>query len=180
MLFSRSIVATFVLALLCAASDAQTTITDLHKTAVVRSKADFCLFLPPSCGQGGIAANGHRAIAFCTKQFTLYTPTYVYQSKLFPTDFIRTANFRSNTQRKWVQVTGSIRREKYCLRRHDQGGQNDKWHPSGANCDGYPHFVELVEPNENIYCIRCCMIASDCPTTMDTKGCKAVIRGDYS
>ncbi|KAG0036935.1 hypothetical protein BGZ82_003418 [Podila clonocystis] len=179
MLFNKFIVTTFVLALLSAASDAQVTtiMPPGGKTVVVRSRTDFCLFLPPFCGQGGIAENEHRAIAFCTKP--LSSPL-LYLAKPFPTDFIRTAHFRRNIQRRWVQVTGRIRRQKYCLSGHDQGGQNDRWHPSGAKCAGYPHFVELVEPNENIYCIRCCMRASDCPTNMDTEGCRAVIRGDYS
>ncbi|KAG0018363.1 hypothetical protein BGZ81_010265 [Podila clonocystis] len=145
------------------------------KTVAVYSKTDFCLFLPPVCGQGGIAANGHKSIPFCTKPLN-----YRYSAKPFPTDFIRTAHFRSNTQRGWVQVTGRIRRQKYCLKGSDQGGQSDRWHPPGASCSMYPHFVEFVEPNENIYCIRCCKIASDCPINRATEGCRAVIRGNYS
>jgi hypothetical protein len=173
MLFNKSIVATFVLAILSAASNAQPSPPG-GKTVVVISKTDFCLFLPPYSG-GRIADNEHRAIAFCTKPLSS-APL----ARIFPTDFIRTAHFRRNLQRKWVQVTGRIRREKYSLSPHDQGGQNDKWHPRDAKCAGYPHFVELVEPNENIYCIRCCMRKSDCPTDRDTEGCRAVIPGNYS
>ncbi|KAK3814656.1 MAG: hypothetical protein J3R72DRAFT_461825 [Linnemannia gamsii] len=166
-------VVALVLALLSAASDAQCT---PGKTVAVSSDTDFCLFLPPYFSTGGIAANEHRAISFCTKPL-LKAPL----AQIFPVGFIRTAHFFENTAKKYVQVTGRIRREKYCLKSSDQGGQNDKWHPPGAKCAGYPHFVELVEPNLNIYCIRCCMNKDDCPTNMDTQGCLTVIpNGDYS
>ncbi|KAG0029856.1 hypothetical protein BGZ81_003346 [Podila clonocystis] len=171
MLFNKFSVMTFVLALLSAASDAQ---DQPSKTVVVTSNTHFCLFFPPFYCHGGIAANEHRAVAFCTQP---HSPGVFWP---IPVDFIRTAHFRSNTQRKWIQVTGRIRRQKYCLSSRDQGGQNDKKHPPGAKCAGYPYFVQLMEPNENIFCIRCCMIESDCPTNRDTEGCRAVIRGDYS
>ncbi|KAF9116555.1 hypothetical protein BGW39_002701 [Mortierella sp. 14UC] len=100
-------------------------------------------------------------------------------SKIFLDGFIKTHNFETGGSgpTKWVQVTGSIRRKKYCLSSGDQGAQNDPSHPSGATCAGYPHFVQLVEPNENIYCIRCCRNKDDCPTDRDTEGCKAIFPG---
>ncbi|KAK3841034.1 MAG: hypothetical protein J3R72DRAFT_446386 [Linnemannia gamsii] len=169
------IVVAFVLALLSAASNAQCPLPT-GKTVVVKSETEFCLFLPPFSSSGGIADNEHRAIAFCTKSPFVGAPS----AYPFPVDFIRSAHYSANPTKQYVQVTGRIRRAKYCLKSSDQGGQNDKWHPSGAKCAGYNHFVELVEPNENIYCIRCCMSRRDCPINMDTKGCRAVIPGDYS
>ncbi|KAK3845080.1 MAG: hypothetical protein J3R72DRAFT_436866 [Linnemannia gamsii] len=166
------IVVAFVLALLSAVSDAQCEFPG--GKAVKVTSTDFCLFLPPYFSSGGIAANEHRAIAFCTKP--LFTPLAFE----FPTDFIQTRHYVKNVARNYVQVTGRIKREKYCLKGSDQGGQNDKWHPPGATCTGYNHFVELVEPNENIYCIRCCMSINDCPTDKDDQGCKVVIPGNYS
>ncbi|KAG0368528.1 hypothetical protein BGX24_002790 [Mortierella sp. AD032] len=168
------VVVAFVLALLSAVSNAQCPFPGT-KTVAVISETDFCLFLPPYFSSGGIAANENSAIAFCTKPLAA-APL----AQIFPNDFIRTHHYLKNNVRKYVQVTGRIRREKYCLKSSDQGGQNDKRRPPGAKCDGYPHFVELVEPNENIYCIRCCMSSNDCPTDRDTEGCKAVIPGDYS
>ncbi|KIJ94908.1 hypothetical protein K443DRAFT_109654, partial [Laccaria amethystina LaAM-08-1] len=43
----------------------------------------------------------------------------------------------------------------------------------------YNHYVELLEPRGPRACIRCCIDPADCPVTMDTSGCPAVIPGNY-
>ena len=37
-----------------------------------------------------------------------------------------------------------------------QYDNHNKGKPIGAKCDGYPHFVNLVEPANQRFCIRCC------------------------
>ncbi|KAH7055026.1 hypothetical protein BKA57DRAFT_420392 [Linnemannia elongata] len=169
------IVAAFVLALLSTASDAQ-------KTVVVSSATRFCLFLPPNPCNGGIANNINSAVAFCKKPLAL-DPDPLASAKIFLDNFIQTAHFKTNGvgSNRRVQVTGRIKREKYCLKPSDQGAQIDSSHQPSANCAGYPHFVQLVEPNENIYCIRCCRNPAHCPTNIGTEGCRTVIsNGDYT
>jgi len=59
------------------------------------------------------------------------------------------------------------------------GGDDGNGNPATSVCTGYNHYVELIEPASNRACIRCCIDPSDCPTTMDTSGCPAVIPGNY-
>ncbi|KAF9978957.1 hypothetical protein BGZ73_007844 [Actinomortierella ambigua] len=143
-------------------------------TIAIVDSNEFCFFLPPEWG-GDIADNEHRAVAFCTKDMA-QAPS----ANIFPTGFIKTANLFRNNARQWIQMTGRIDRNKYGLSKDDEGGQNDPKAPDGSKCAGYPYFVGLVEPNENIYCIRCCKNKSDCPTNRSEDGCRDVLPGDYS
>ena len=45
----------------------------------------------------------------------------------------------------------------------------------GNNRRGF--YVQLIEPAQNRFCIRCCVNNSDCPHTNDTKGCEVAIPG---
>ncbi len=47
-------------------------------------------------------------------------------------------------------------------------------------CAGYASFVQLIEPQDNIYCIRCCKNKADCPVNKSTHGCKKVLGGNYA
>lgn len=47
----------------------------------------------------------------------------------------------------------------------------------GNNQRGF--YVQLIEPAQNRFCIRCCVNNSDCPHTNDTKGCEVAIPGTY-
>jgi hypothetical protein len=143
------------------------------KTVTVESNSRFCLFLPPYPG-GGISENEYRSISFCTEPIDA-----IPYAKIFPKGFIQSAHYRRRESR-YVQITGTIDRDAYKLSKHDEGGQNDPNAPPGAKCLGYPYFVQLLEPDEQIFCLRCCKNKSDCPTDRSEDGCRAVISGDYS
>ncbi|KAI7820924.1 hypothetical protein BC939DRAFT_387041, partial [Gamsiella multidivaricata] len=145
------------------------------QTGVILDQSNFCIFLPPKYG-GGISENEDRAVAFCTKA-NLPGAT---NAQVLPNGFIKTAHFVTNTQKGYVQVTGRIDRSKYGLSSKDGGGQYDMRAPVGATCAGYNSFVQLTEPDAQIYCIRCCKNKADCPVNKSTKGCEAVLGGDYS
>ncbi|KAF9351054.1 hypothetical protein BGX26_010844 [Mortierella sp. AD094] len=145
------------------------------QTGVILSQTDFCIFLPPKFG-GDIAANEDRAVAFCTKP-NLPGAT---NAQVLPAGFIKTAHFVTNTQKGYVQITGRIDRSKYGLSANDGGGQYDMRAPVGALCNGYKSFVQLTEPDAQIYCIRCCQNKADCPVNKSTYGCEKVLGGDYS
>ncbi|KAM6495056.1 hypothetical protein JOM56_009679 [Amanita muscaria] len=87
----------------------------------------------------------------------------------------------------YIQLTGCINSDTLDrLNPSDGGGQYDSnggsdgtGNPSGSVCIGYNSYVELVEPSASRACVRCCNDPADCPTTMDTSGCPAVIPGNY-
>ncbi|KAF9370910.1 hypothetical protein CPB97_002378 [Podila verticillata] len=144
------------------------------QTGVILSQTDFCLWLPPVYG-GDIAANEDRAVAFCTKP----NMPGAANAGVLPAGFIESAHFVSNTQKGYVQVTGRLNRAKYGLSAKDGGGQYDMRAPVGAICNGYKAFVQLTEPDAQIYCIRCCMNKADCPVNKSTHGCEKVLGGVY-
>ncbi|KAF9993091.1 hypothetical protein BGZ79_002310 [Entomortierella chlamydospora] len=144
------------------------------QTGVILSQTDFCIFLPPKFG-GDIAANEDRAVAFCTKPNLPGA-----NAQVLPAGFIKSAHFVTNTQKGYVQVTGLFDRTKYGLSAKDGGGQYDMRAPVGALCSGYKSFVQLTEPDTQMYCIRCCQNKADCPVNKSTYGCEKVLGGDYS
>ncbi|KAG0045095.1 hypothetical protein BGZ83_009654 [Gryganskiella cystojenkinii] len=144
------------------------------RTIALISATKYCLMLPRKFG-GNIADSEGTAISFCNKAI----PT-APGAKILPSGFIRSVHFVHNQRKKYVQITGRIDRKKYGLSKNDDGGQYDMNAPHGSLCAGYAKYVQLVEPNEQIYCLRCCTSSKDCPTGQSTKGCKAVIGGDYS
>ncbi|KAF8756556.1 hypothetical protein RHS01_04495 [Rhizoctonia solani] len=86
---------------------------------------------------------------------------------------------------QYVQLTGCINLSSQ-LNPSDGGGQYDssggdggRGNPEGSVCEGYNHYVELLEPGSGRACIRCCQDTNDCPLSMDTSGCPAVIPGNY-
>ncbi|KAF9218039.1 hypothetical protein BGZ59_000013 [Podila verticillata] len=145
------------------------------QTGVILSQTDFCLWLPPVYG-GDIAANEDRAVSFCTKP----NMPGAANAGVLPAGFIQSAHFVSNTQKGYVQVTGRLNRAKYGLSAKDGGGQYDMRAPVGAICNGYKAFVQLTEPDAQIYCIRCCMNKADCPVNKSTYGCEKVLGGNYA
>ncbi|KAM3582556.1 hypothetical protein VKS41_005201 [Umbelopsis sp. WA50703] len=146
------------------------------KTVVVNSNV-LCFFLPPTEGED-IADSEKTAIAFCD------SASDAPGAKAFPSGFIQTAVYASGTgSGKYVQYTGLINPSKYDLSSSDEGGQydnHDNGSPPGSVCSGYPYYVNLVEPAEKDFCIRCCMSSADCPTGRSTAGCQSIIPGDYS
>lgn len=135
----------------------------------LKSDTEFCSFLPPHPGDN-VAATENNGIPFCTESNL--------GGQVFPGGFIKTAHFVETSD--YVQVTGTIDRSKYDLKKSDGGGQYDNQDIKLATCNGYDHFVNLVEPNANIFCIRCCKNASDCNTGISTYGCQKIVPGNYN
>ncbi|CAG8510899.1 1486_t:CDS:1 [Paraglomus occultum] len=139
----------------------------------IDSPTVFCIFLPPQAG-GNIAEHENDAVPFCT-QASPNAPN----ANILPSGFIVTSHYAVGTG--YVQVTGRIDGSKYNLSPTDEGGQYDSvGAPPGATCAGAKKFVELVEPQNGIFCIRCCSDSSQCVTGKSTEGCLTVIPGDYS
>lgn len=115
-----------------------------------------------------IAANEDKVVAFCTLP-NLLAPG----ARIFPKDIIRSAY---NKTEHYVQVTGLIDRNLYQLSVNDQGGQYDIKPRQDSSCAGYKYCLNLVEPNDNIYCIRCCDNKKDCDMNHSTYDCKALIK----
>ncbi|KAF9424662.1 hypothetical protein BGZ76_003485 [Entomortierella beljakovae] len=143
------------------------------KTIVLNSVEEYCLFLPRWRGQT-IGDSEDSAVAYCNKAI----PT-APNARILSKDFVRNLNFWHNTDKEFVQITGLFNRRSYNLRRRDGGGQYDTKAPRRAKCYGYPYFVELVEPDIEKYCLRCCKHKKDCPTHMSHRGCVKVIGGIY-
>lgn len=135
----------------------------------LKSNTEFCSFLPPQPGDN-VSATENEGIPFCTSSDL--------GGKVFPKGFIKSAHYAETPD--YVQVTGRIDRTKYKLKKSDGGGQYDNMDIQLATCNGYDHFVNLVEPNANIFCIRCCKDASDCNLGISTYGCEKIVPGNYS
>ncbi|RHZ62884.1 hypothetical protein Glove_334g38 [Diversispora epigaea] len=142
---------------------------DPPRTAVVKSSDMFCTFLPKDYG-GNIGDSESTAIAACTHQ----SPN----AYILPAGFIISAHFKQGEG--YVQVTGVMNGSIYGLSPNDSGGQYDMQAPQKSKCEGYSKFVNLVEPDINHYCIRCCSDESKCDLHHSEKGCEYVIPGDYS
>ncbi|KAI7820922.1 hypothetical protein BC939DRAFT_213021 [Gamsiella multidivaricata] len=173
MIFTNSLlVSSILVALASVVTAAPAKVTG--QTAAVISAKKFCIFLPPKYG-GGISESEDSAVAFCTEPISSAP-----KAGTLPAGFIKTTHFVTNTQKGYVQVTGRIDRSKYGLSSKDGGGQYDIKAPVGSKCAGYNYYVELVEPDSQRYCIRCCKNKADCPVNKSTYGCEAVLGGDYS
>ncbi|KAG0063944.1 hypothetical protein BGZ89_009494 [Linnemannia elongata] len=97
-----------------------------------------------------------------------------------PIDASAASGQTGNTSKGYVQITGRIDRSKYGLSKDDGGGQYDLRAPVGSKMTGYNAFVQLTEPDAEIFCIRACKNKSDCPVNKSTYGCEKVLGGDYS
>jgi hypothetical protein len=133
------------------------------------SDTEFCSFMPPQAGDdvGGTENDG---IPMCTN-----SPLGGQQ---FPTGFIKTAHYASTST--YVQVTGTFDRSAYGLKSSDGGGQYDNRDVHGVTCNGYDFFVNLIEPDAQTFCIRCCEAQADCRLGISTFGCETIVPGDYS
>ncbi|KAF9206895.1 hypothetical protein BGZ49_001620 [Haplosporangium sp. Z 27] len=139
--------------------------------ASLDSATNYCFFLPPSPG-GDIAANEDAAIAFCN-QANPSAPG----SKIFPDGFVLSAHWASGDG--WVQITGQIDPSKYSLNPCDQGGQYDIRAPVGASCAGYSHFVNVIEPYDGVYGMKCCQNSGDCNVGQSTYGVRVIFGSQY-
>ncbi|KAI7898938.1 uncharacterized protein BX663DRAFT_523303 [Cokeromyces recurvatus] len=152
-------------------------------TAQITSSSDFCLFLPNSPGGKAdnkgkvdveaISKSEKNAVAFCLKP-SAKAPG----ARTLPVNFIKTAHFYKNTTAGYIQVTGKFNPAAYELSTKDEGGQYDdhgKGSPPNSICYGYKYYVNLIEPSNPDYCIRCCNTYEDCHAGRSTYGCKRVV-----
>ncbi|GAB5588510.1 hypothetical protein Unana1_03410 [Umbelopsis nana] len=152
-------------------------------TVSLDSADSFCLLLPPSAGNkannGGkqdvnaISDSEDYAVSFCTMP-NINAPG----ARSMPAGFITSANYQTNSTAGFIQVTGKINPSAYGLSSNDQGGQYDnhgQGKPNFSACKGFPYYVQLVEPNLDGFCIRCCMSYQDCNASRSEYGCKRVV-----
>ncbi|KAI7825293.1 hypothetical protein BC939DRAFT_386935, partial [Gamsiella multidivaricata] len=139
--------------------------------ASLDSDSNYCFFLPPMAG-GDIAANEDSAIAFCN-QANPKAPG----AKVFPDGFVLSAHWATGDG--WVQITGQIDPTKYNLNPCDQGGQYDIRAPVGASCAGYSAFVNVIEPYDGVYGMRCCQNSADCNVRQSTYGVRVIFGAQY-
>lgn len=135
----------------------------------VKSDTAFCSFMPPKPGDN-VGATENDGIPFCTD------PSLGGQ--VFPAGFIKSAHFLKTDD--YTQVTGTINRDAYKLHASDGGGQYDNKDVKGVTCNGYKYFVNLIEPDSNTFCIRCCEDQEDCNLGISSYGCSRIVPGDYS
>jgi hypothetical protein len=135
----------------------------------VNSDTAFCSFMPPHNGDD-IGGTENDGIPFCTSSSL--------GGQTFPSGFIQSAHYTSTSN--YQQVTGRIDRTKYSLNASDGGGQYDNKDIGSTTCNGYNYFVNLIEPDANIFCIRCCKNQADCKLGISTQGCVAIVPGDYN
>ncbi|KAF1796698.1 hypothetical protein FB192DRAFT_1253523, partial [Mucor lusitanicus] len=135
----------------------------------LQSDTAFCSFMPPHPGDN-VGATENDGIPFCTNA--------TLGGQVFPEGFIKTAHFVKTSG--YAQVTGTIDRAAYQLDPNDGGGQYDNMDIKDVTCNGYKYFVNLIEPDANVFCIRCCESQSDCNLGISTYGCERVVPGDYS
>ncbi|KAF8981147.1 hypothetical protein BGZ46_003201 [Entomortierella lignicola] len=136
-------------------------------TNIVRINAEtglVCLILPPR-GQiiGNTQTIGHV-------QCTDGTP------ELLPTDFFVSKTFQTTSD--YVTAWGLMNDAAVGMLTSDGGGQYDIHPDSGDNAaQGYPVFVELLEPDTGRWCIRFCHTLGDhaCNMGNSDKGCEGAL-----
>lgn len=135
---------------------------------------DFCVFLPPDDATDRIISDSEwNANAFCMGNTPL-----AKNAGTLPSGFIKSAHYVKTDA--YVQVTGQMDYTKANLVGSDGGGQMDVKAPVGSSCAGWSYYVNLIEPESNTYCMRCCNDTTNCNRGISEKGCAHIIPGDYS
>ncbi|KAG2228565.1 hypothetical protein INT48_008734 [Thamnidium elegans] len=135
---------------------------------------DFCVFLPPDDATDRIISDSEwNANAFC-----MGTTPLAKNSGTLPSGFIKSAHYVKTDA--YVQVTGQMDYTKANLVGSDGGGQMDIKASVGSSCAGWSYYVNLIEPESNTYCMRCCNDTTSCNRGISEKGCAHIIPGDYS
>ncbi|OAD74187.1 hypothetical protein PHYBLDRAFT_102850, partial [Phycomyces blakesleeanus NRRL 1555(-)] len=135
--------------------------------------SNFCVFLPPSDSVDRLISDTEwDGDAFC-----LGSTPEATGAETMPTDFIQSAHFVATDE--YVQVTGQIDPSKANLNVSDEGGQFDVRAPIGSTCAGWTYYVNLIEPINLTYCMRCCNDTTNCNRGISEKGCAHIIPGDY-
>ncbi|KAI8344264.1 hypothetical protein BC941DRAFT_408191 [Chlamydoabsidia padenii] len=135
----------------------------------LESDQAFCSFLPPHPGND-VGATEENGIPFCTNTSL--------GGQVFPNGFVQSAHFVKEDD--YVQVTGRMNPDAYQLSHSDGGGQYDNRDINGVTCNGYKYWVNMLEPDNGQYCIRCCKSQSSCNLGQSEFGCQTIIPGDYN
>ncbi|KAF9951793.1 hypothetical protein BGZ65_005753, partial [Modicella reniformis] len=163
MLCKSALISALALALaLVSVVSAQNTVTIIDDTK-------FCIFLPAP--NADVKTGG---TSYCTSAIT---NADVGLHSTFNTGFIKTKNIK--TKKDYIQVTGRFDRCKHPLSIDDKGSSYDKTFPASSQCKGYNFYMQIVEPDLERYCLRCCNDEDDCPTGDGGDGCESVMGGDY-
>lgn len=149
----------------------------------IESATSFCIIFPAQPGNGintnYIAETEKSAVSGCTSQ----VPVGAKPAKSLPSGFIKSAHMISNEY--YSQVTGTYDPSKYGLNPNDDGTQYDDSLASqggvlpDSGCAGFQGYLEYF--GGGTFCIRCCNYAFSyyCNPSLDTRGCRAGIPGDY-
>ncbi|CAE6388801.1 unnamed protein product [Rhizoctonia solani] len=150
---------------------------------LIKSTSEYCLIVPrkPHTNIGDSESEGQMQ-SYCSA-----SARYDNSQGILPNNFWKKVTYKKGTGKgDWVQLTGCINRGFSQLNDNDGGGQYDSsggdggaGNPRGSKCQGYNHYVEIIEPDVGRACIRCCQQYNDCPLDKDTAGCPAVVPGDY-
>ncbi|ELU36772.1 hypothetical protein AG1IA_09202 [Rhizoctonia solani AG-1 IA] len=147
-------------------------------TVLIRSESDYCLILPRIAGATvGESETPGGMQAFCSP--SAYTDPSQGQ---LPGNFWRSVTLErgsGGSGQQYVQCKSSYHGRDGGGQYDSSGGDGGRGNPEGSVCEGYNHYVELLEPGSGRACIRCCQDTNDCPLSMDTSGCPAVIPGNY-
>lgn len=150
------------------------TVSAKGQIAQVIDANNFCVFLPPSDSTNRIISDTEwNANAFCLGNNPLATG-----AEKLASGFIKSAHYLKTDT--YVQVTGQMDYTKENLVGTDGGGQMDVRAPMGSSCAGWKFYVNLIEPESNTYCMRCCNDDRTCNRGISEKGCAHIIPGDYS
>ncbi|ORX57547.1 hypothetical protein DM01DRAFT_1344376 [Hesseltinella vesiculosa] len=142
--------------------------------AQVADANDFCMFLPPPGVTGmPISDNEWDSQAYCMGNTPLASG-----ANTMPAGLILSAHYVATDA--YVQVTGQIDPTKAGLLATDEGGQCDIAAPQGSSCAGWTYYVNLIEPVNNVYCMRCCNDPVNCNRGISQAGCARIVPGDYS
>ncbi|KAF9926531.1 hypothetical protein BGZ75_004342 [Mortierella antarctica] len=137
------------------------------KTALIMDANFFCMFLPVR-GQRVDSALKDTFVAApaCTSQLSR-----VLGTDSLPYGFIQSSRVTKGPKNNWIQVTGKMDPTQYDFHKKDQGAAYHHGIAKGATCLGYSHFLQFIEPNSKMYCLRCCKNKQDCPVEKSREGC---------
>lgn len=103
---------------------------------------------------------GQTQVISQQQQFTQYMGQ---QFLAIPSGFIVSAHFMNGPN--YVQITGQINRAAYGLLQNDVGTEysSDLFsYTAGSSCQGYSSYISFLEPDANVFCVRCCRPGGDC------------------
>ena len=135
-------------------------------TIQLSSSGDFCMLIPVPRGSS----------VSCVVPNPLVPNVPVFQNNfIVQANYIKTPTF--------AQVTGQINPAAQGISPNDPGWFFDDSvavsQNSRSTCLGYNHFVEIIEPSNNLFCIRCCLNPMDCRTSAANHDCLRDVPGNY-